>query len=566
MSVFDAHGVLFTGCYGYSDIENGVRADEETVYEWGSNSKLLVWVSAMQLWERGLLDLEADIRDYLPEGFLTKLQYPDEKITMLNLMAHNAGFQESFYEDQQASPDEVYDSLEDALRACECCQAYHVGEFTAYSNWGNALAAYIVGRVSGTDYVTYVHENILAPLGMAHTSVDANMADNDWVRQRRALLKCYGRYAEAKYNEDYGPSIYGIQLFPAGAATGTIGDFARFGQALVAADCPLFEKRATRDEMFRPLTCYGDTGIAKNCHGFWTSEHRVQTLGHGGNTMCTANIEFDPEGGLGIVVMTNEPGETAFCSGLPGLLFGDVTDRAEYRNAPFAGNPDISGVYRMKRTIARGAGMASGFMGGLFPWSGNDDGTYSMRLFGKTFGSATLVPIAQDRYVMRDNGMDTFIFDNRGTLEMMTTDLIRISPLWTVLCYAFILFGLACLLALPVKLVARIVRKLRKRGRKCAAADRQILAQQLLCGVSGVIFALFILIIGSSSRAFTTVSAILAAILALASLVNGGLLCYNTIKSDAKARAKVKRFIWAALAAAYAAFIVVMQLYNFWDL
>ncbi len=566
VSVFDADGVRFTGCYGFSDIENGVKADEETVYEWGSNSKLLVWVSVMQLWERGQLDLEADIRDYLPAGFLTKLQYPDEKITMLNLMAHNAGFQESFYENQEAHPDEVYDTLEDALRACECYQAYHVGEFTAYSNWSTALAAYIVERVSGTDYVTYVHENILAPLGMAHTSVDANMADSDWVRQRRAQLKCYGRYAEAKYNEDYGPSIYGIQLFPAGAATGTIVDFARFGQALVARDCPLFENSATRDKMLLPLTCYGDTGIAKNCHGFWTSEHRVQTLGHGGNTMCTANIEFDPASGLGIVVMANEPGETAFCSGLPGLLFGDIADRAEYQGAPFAGNPDISGVYQMKRTLACGAGRASGFMGGLVPLSRNEDGTYSMRLFGKTFGSATLVPIAENQYVLRDNGMDTFIYDNRGVLEMMSTDLAKISPLWIVLCYGFVLFGLACLVALLVKLVAWIVRKLRKTGRQHAAADRQILAQQLVYGVSGVIFALFILIVGSVSRAFTTVSAILAAILGLASLVNGGRLCYNTVKSDAKTRTKVKRSIWATLGIAYAAFIVIMQLYNFWNL
>ena len=566
VSVFDADGALFTGCYGFADIENGVRADEETVYEWGSNSKLLVWVSAMQLWERGLLDLEADIRTYLPEGFLTKLQYPDEKITMLNLMAHNAGFQESFYENQEAGPDEVYASLEDALRACECCQAYHVGQFTAYSNWGNALAAYIVQRACGTDYVTYVHENILAPLGMARTSVDANMADNDWVRQRRAQLKCYGRYGDAQYNEDYGPSIYGIQLFPAGAATGTIGDFARFGQALVAADCPLFERDETRDEMLSPTTFYGDTGIAKNCHGFWTSEHRVQTLGHGGNTMCTANIEFDPESGLGIVVMANEPGETAFCGGLPGLLFGAITDREEYQGAPYAGNPDISGIYRMKRTIARGAGMAYGFMGGLLPWSRNDDGTYSMRLFGKTFGDATLIPIAENRYLMRDNGTDTFIFDNRGTLEMMSTDLARISPLWLILCYGFIFFGLACLATLLVKLVAWIVRKVRKRAKRYAAEDWQILAQQLAYGVSGVIFALFILIIGSGSRAFTALSAILAALLALASLANGGLLCYNTVRSDAKARVKAKRYVWAALCVAYAAFIAVLQLYNFWNL
>ena len=54
--------------------------------------------------------------------------------------------------------------------------------------------------------------------------------------------------------------------------------------------------------------------------------------------------------------------------------------------------------------------------------------------------------------------------------------------------------------------------------------------------------------------------------LALLSLVNGILLCYNTIKANSKALTKVKRYIWAALGAAYAAFILVMQLYNFWNL
>lgn len=82
VSVFDASGTLHTGYYGHTDIENGVEASEESVYEWGSNSKLLVWVSVMQLYERGLIDMEADIRTYLPEGFLTKLRYPNERITI----------------------------------------------------------------------------------------------------------------------------------------------------------------------------------------------------------------------------------------------------------------------------------------------------------------------------------------------------------------------------------------------------------------------------------------------------------------------------------------------------
>ena len=70
--VFDESGIIYEGYYGYSDMEAGSLADEETVYEWGSTSKLLVWVSVMQLKEQGKLDLETDIREYLPDGFLTQ--------------------------------------------------------------------------------------------------------------------------------------------------------------------------------------------------------------------------------------------------------------------------------------------------------------------------------------------------------------------------------------------------------------------------------------------------------------------------------------------------------------
>lgn len=92
VAVFDGNGVITSNYYGFSDIENQVETDASTVYEWGSCSKLLVWTAVMQQCERGNIDLDTDIRAYLPEGFLTKLQYEDEKITMKNLMSHNAGF------------------------------------------------------------------------------------------------------------------------------------------------------------------------------------------------------------------------------------------------------------------------------------------------------------------------------------------------------------------------------------------------------------------------------------------------------------------------------------------
>ncbi|MCZ4149089.1 hypothetical protein BZG21_32175, partial [Escherichia coli] len=86
--------------YGFANIENQRKAEPSTVFEWASISKLLVYTSVMQLVEQGKLDLETDIREYLPEGFFQKLKY-DEPITLLNLMHHNAG-----WEDQTAT--EVY--------------------------------------------------------------------------------------------------------------------------------------------------------------------------------------------------------------------------------------------------------------------------------------------------------------------------------------------------------------------------------------------------------------------------------------------------------------------------
>ena len=567
VSVFDGDGVLCNGCYGYADMENRIPADGETVYEWASCSKLLVWVAVMQQWEQGRLDLEADIRTYLPEGFLTKLQYPEEKITMLHLMNHNAGFQESFYENQLAGPEDLYSSLEEAVRACECYQAYHVGEYTAYSNWGTALAAYIVERTSGMDYVTYVNENIFAPLGMEHTSIHPLQADNAWVAEKRSELKCYSRYSDPAYNEDLGECRSYVQLFPAGAAIGTIGDFAAFGQAFVSSRCPLFENSSTRDRMLQATAFYGSSDIAMNCHGLWTNENLVQTLGHAGNANgCTANLVFDPVSGLGMVIMTNEAGETAFNYGLPAHIFGSAADRPDFRNAAPA-EDDVSGYYYSRRALPEGAARAMTYTAALMPLSRNEDSTYSMKLLGLTLNAAKLAPLAEHQYLLLDNGMEMYLYIEDGKISMMSADYVRdpLGATGTVAAFGFVLFGLVCLSVLLGKLVSMIGRKMSKRSREYTAADRQITLQQAIYGVSGVIFALFMFICYTpGSPAFVALSGILAAVLAAVSLANGGLLCYNTIKSGARPRTKVKQYLWVILCAAYTAFIGWMQLYCFW--
>lgn len=566
VSVFDENGVIHEGYYGWEDMDTRTETDEDTVYEWASASKILVWISVMQQWERGNLDLEADIRDYLPEGFLTKLQYPDETITTLNLMNHNAGFQESMYENQMAAPDDVYDTLEDAVRACECYQAFHVGEYTAYSNWGTALAAYIVELTSGMDYVSYVHENIFDPLGMEHSSIDPMQRDNPWVEKQRQNLKCY--VVAKDYYEDYGDGRCAVQLFPVGACMSTLGDLSKLGQAFVTQDCPLFEEQSTRDRMFETTSFFGDTDMERNSHGLWTQHYLVETLGHGGNSFCTANLEFDPESGLGVAVLTNESGETAFCNGIPVLLYGHMADREEYRNVS-GGGTDISGVYYCKRSICEGAAMAAQYMNGVFPISRNDDGTYAVRMFGITFADGMeFTPIGVNQYILIDNGMEMFVYIKDGIFEMYCQDYAKsnIGAAPTFICFGFIVLGLLCLLILLIKGIAWIVRKHRKSGKIYTSADRMILLQQMICGISGVIFALFLMSSIASTPAFVTASCILAAVLGMVSLANGSVLCYNTVKSNVRIHSKIKQYLWATLSAAYAMFIIAMQLYCFWKL
>ncbi len=358
-AVFQGDEVLYEKHFGYIDRENGVLADETCVYEWGSVSKLMVWVSVMQLYEQGKLDLDADIRTYLPEGFLKRLKY-DEPITMMNLMNHNAGWEET------TLPIEVSDekgilSLEEALRKLEPAQTFRPGEITAYSNWGTALAGYIVERISGMDYAEYVRENILIPLRMEQTAVSAGYGDNEWVRQQRKKEKSYlivgNRQMGLVTDEDLGSAIRYIQIYPAGSVTGTLEDMTKFAQAFVSEDCPLFESQETLEFMLSASDFYGDSDIPKNCHGFWCTEYAVRTMGHAGNTMGgSANLVFDRESKVGVVVVTNQQYEALFCYDIPKLVFGGIDENPLYKNATITTTQDVSGDYVISRGIFEGGG------------------------------------------------------------------------------------------------------------------------------------------------------------------------------------------------------------------
>lgn len=322
IGVFRGDDILYTGYFGKINMEENIPADESSVYEWGSISKTFIWVSAMQLWEQGKLDLDRDVREYLPEGFFQHLSY-DNPITMMNLMNHNAGWQET------TLPIEVSDEskilpLGEALQQIEPAQLHPPGEVTAYSNYGAAVAGYVIECITGQDYCEYVHENIFERLGMEHTALSPTHSDNEWVCEQRKKTNSY-RFSMG-HCIDLGSCLYYIPAYPAGAAAGTLSDMITYAQALLNDDAPLFNDPQTQKMMFSATDFYGSSDIPMCAHGFWCTEYSVRTYGHIGATVAgQANLIFDLESKTGLAIMVNEPSGNDFLFDVPSMVFGKLS-------------------------------------------------------------------------------------------------------------------------------------------------------------------------------------------------------------------------------------------------
>ena len=169
------NGVLaFTKGYGYADLEASIPVQaDETLFFIGSNGKLFTWTAVMQLAEQSKLDLHADVNTYLDFEIPATFAEP---ITLHHLMTHTAGFEDDFNSLFVSSTDQLLPLREHLIRYMPD-RVYAPGAVSAYSNYGTALAGYIVEQVSGQPFDTFLTQNILEPLGMDHSFAGNTIPD-----------------------------------------------------------------------------------------------------------------------------------------------------------------------------------------------------------------------------------------------------------------------------------------------------------------------------------------------------------------------------------------------------
>ncbi len=301
--------IICSKAYGYADLGmNKYMNTESTVFEWGSISKTFIWVSVMQLVEQGKLDLNADVQTYLPKGFLRNLQY-DKPVTILHLMNHTAGFEDQLI-DLRYLTGHKEDTLAEVLSDYQPKQVFVPGEISAYSNWGAALVAFIVERVSGQDYKEYVKEHILLPLKMKNTSIGPFWNDVPHLLKQKS-----NGYSFSGKNFKIEDDMH-LKMYPAGTMNGSVSDLLIYAQELAKSYeqiSVLFYDSNTKKEMFtETYRSYGsDTGLS---HGFWQYAGNSGIFGHEGGTYgFKTQLWVEPKRERVILILTNVM-ETEFCS------------------------------------------------------------------------------------------------------------------------------------------------------------------------------------------------------------------------------------------------------------
>ena len=364
VSVVKDGQVVTTRGYGWADTGasggNPVAVDPQTsLFRVASVSKIPTSIAAMQLVEQGKVDLDADINAYL--DFEIERRF-DEPLTLRHLLTHSAGF------DEHGSLTPTTD-MEAYVKNDPPAQAFAPGTTPGYSNYGMALAGYIVQRVSGQPFETYVREHVLEPAGMTSSTYEQPLPKD----MASSLGPGYTSAGEEVPFEFMGD-------FPAGSLTVSAPDFAAFMNAQLSRS-PKLLREETWEQMWSPglgeerlgnRAKAGEMGLGY----FDLSRHGQRVVGHGGdNQGWHSQFELYPEEKTGIFISYNGDGNESSMTLREDLAQG-------FADRYFPG--DAVKASGSKDSAERARQVAGSYISSVSPWN-----TF-LAAWSPFFGKATI--------------------------------------------------------------------------------------------------------------------------------------------------------------------------------
>lgn len=285
-SVLVARGneVLLSKGYGAANHEWNISNSPSTKFRLGSITKQFTAACILLLEERGRLKTDDPVRKFMPDAPAAW-----DKITIFHLLTHTSGIP-SF----TGFPD--YASLEPLATTPEKLVArfrdkpldFQPGEKWSYSNSGYLLLGYLIEKISGQSYETFVRDNIFTPLGMKDSGYDSNSA---------IILHRASGYTPSPRGPQNAGFIHMSIPHAAGALYSTTEDLLRWEQGLFGGK---LLSAASLQKMTTPF---------KNEYAFGVhvgDSHGHKAIDHGGGIEgFNTFLSYQPDDKLTVIALAN---------------------------------------------------------------------------------------------------------------------------------------------------------------------------------------------------------------------------------------------------------------------
>ncbi|WP_455715879.1 serine hydrolase domain-containing protein [Anaerosporobacter sp.] len=292
--------IVVSGSSGFADRDKKKAPTKDSIYGVGSISKLFTTVAIMQLVEKGILDLDTPVVNYIPDFKMADERY--KKITVRMLINHSSGLMGNlinnsllFYDADPVNTDDFLEHLSTQRLKAD------PGSFSVYSNDGFTLAELLVERVTKSSFTNYIYENISKPLGMSNTKTPQSGFP------RLQLAKTY--YDNIALPADY------ANIIGAGGLYSTAEDLCHFLDIFMHENSVLSKDSVNamaQPEYKKGLWGNDDDNILNYGLG-WDSvklnpfnNYGIQAFAKGGDTISYhGNVVTIPEYDLGVAVLTS---------------------------------------------------------------------------------------------------------------------------------------------------------------------------------------------------------------------------------------------------------------------
>ncbi len=297
--------IVISKGYGLRDVKNNLPVDENTLFAIGSCTKAFTSAALCILVDRGMVDLDKPVINYIP-SFRLYDNCATMNVTPRDLMCHRSGLPRNdlVWYGADLSRKEIMDRL----KYLEPSKPFRTT--FQYQNMMFLAAGYLTEQVSGMRWEDFVKENILTPLEMANT--DFTIYE---MQQSSDYSKPYeddkGTVKEIPFREI-------TAMAPAGAINSSVKEMSNwiilqlnngtFGDKQIVSASSMSEIHSP--QMIVPAAPSKDVFYQTYGFGWFITSYRGHLrIEHGGNIDgFTADVALYPDDSTGIVILTNMEG------------------------------------------------------------------------------------------------------------------------------------------------------------------------------------------------------------------------------------------------------------------